>query len=56
MVSDVLEQYDDVITFILPSLSKEKNSNEVSRIIIKHSALSLRITHRTELHMALVGK
>ena len=46
-LSDVLEQYYVLITFILPSLSKERNSNEVSRRIFKHRAFFL------ELHFAL---
>ena len=32
------------------------NSNKVFRRIFKHRALSLRITHRTELYLSLVGK
>ena len=32
------------------------NSNNVFRRIFKHRALSLRITHRTELYLSLVGK
>ena len=35
---------------------RKTNSNQVSRRIIKARGLSLRITHRTELYMALVGK
>ena len=32
------------------------NSNKVSRRIFEHRALPLRITHRTELYLSLVGK
>ena len=32
------------------------NSNKVFRRIFKHRALSLRITHRTEIYLSLVGK
>ena len=35
---------------------RKTNSNQVSRRIIKARGLSLRITHRTELYMAFVGK
>ena len=35
---------------------RKTNSTEVSRRIFKHRALSLRITHRTELYQSLVGK
>ena len=35
---------------------KKTNSNKVSRRIFKHRALSLRITHRTELYLSFVGK
>ena len=35
---------------------RKPNSNEVCRRIFKHSALSLRITHRTELYLCLMGK
>ena len=35
---------------------RKKNSNKVFRRIINHRALSLRITHRTEIYLSLVGK
>ena len=35
---------------------KKTNSNKVFRRIFKNRALSLRITHRTELYLSLVGK
>ena len=35
---------------------RKTNSNKVFRRIFKHRALSLRITHRTELYLSLVGK
>ena len=35
---------------------RKTNSNKVSRRIFKHRALSLRITHRTELYLSFVGK
>ena len=56
MVSDVLEQYDVVITFICYLYPRKTNSNEYFRRIFKHRALPLRIMHRTELYLSLVGK
>ena len=35
---------------------RKKNSNKVSGRIFEHRALPLRITHRTELYLSLVGK
>ena len=35
---------------------RKTNSNKVSRRIVEHRAFPLRITHRTELYLSLVGK
>ena len=35
---------------------RKTNSNKVFRRIFKHRALYLRITHRTELYLSMVGK
>ena len=48
-------RWSNLVLYCKLHLSKT-NSNEVSWRIFKHHALSLIITHRTELYLSLVGK